>query len=470
MLISNSLITRHKTSTMTAPTNNEGRQGLNAASWWTVNRSNEPPLQMGATLLVEKCVAELGWSLEFALQVLDGYQKFLNFRNMFQDYDGKKFLPPTPIDQMWKKHMQDTANYDQDCQLLFGRLIHRQEGPLDEETKNRRIERTLYVLRLQCKDEYNRAVWDFGRGTVDTAPTQSSSKRGGLRKNKRVDWRQKLAEQDSLTSVPSSSRKRKQCDAEQNRKNRLTEDGCMLPARPAKKNANGTFSKPVGRTPAGMEWDCNRGVFAPAAQYGAVELNKTAEPPAIPKKRMEPAIRARLTGDGCLHPAREPKKNADGTFVKPVGRVPTGMEWDENRGLFAPTGSPTDGVVASKKAQKKSATPRALPFKENRPRVKSTPDARKGRKTEDGYYLPPTTPRRAEDGTFIRPAGRGPVGMVWDSTRGAYAPFSHSNQVLSSPDISIPWVTPTASISDSDESSRMVRRISQDIEGEEATA
>lgn len=449
---------------MTASTDNDGRQGLTATSWWNVDRFDDAPSKVGATALVAKCVAELGWSPDFSLQVLDGYQKFLNFRHMFHDYDGNKFYPPIPIGQMWKKHMEDSANYEQDCQLMFGK-VHRHEEKLDGATKNRLIERTLYVLRLQCKEDYNRAVWDFGRGELDTAPS-ARSKRGGLRKTKRVDWSEKLASQETL---PRTSKKRKaQDDAAEIRKSRLTEDGCMLPARPARQNANGTFNKPVGRKPAGMEWDYNRGVFAPIAgkQNGAVELKKAIVQPA-PKKRAEPALKARKTQDGCIYPAREPKKNADGTFIKPCGRVPAGMEWDENRGVFAP-----EAVVAPNE----TGTPRALPFKENkRPRAKSTPETRsRGRMTEDGYYLPPTTPRQADDGTFLRPAGRGPVGMVWDPTRGAYAPFSSS-----SPNQSVPWVTPTAAPNTgtvnkfntgSDHSTRMVRRVSQDIEGEQATA
>jgi hypothetical protein len=452
-----------KALTMTAPTDHGGRQDLTAQTWWTVDRSLEPPLEVGATALVEKCVSQLGWSFDFCLQVLDGYRKFLNFRHMFQDFDGNRFHPPIPIDQMWKKHMED-SNYEQDCKLLFGRILCRQDE-IDQETKNRLIERTLYVLRLQCKQDYNKTVWDFGRGEVDTAPsTSSTSKRGGLRKTKRVDWHQKLAVQETLPRpiTISTSRKRKQSDIEQDRKDRLTEDGCMLPARPAKKNANGTFNKPVGRKPAGMEWDYNRGVFAPVIQIGTVER------PVVPRKWAE--LADRKTRDGFVLPSRPAKKNADGTFVKPVGRTPSGMKWDENRGLFVPIeGSPSEPVEPTKNA---GGTPRPLPFKkENRP-VKATPDTRKGTRTEDGYYIPRSAPRQRADGTFIRPAGRGPVGMVWDTIRGAYAPFGVSSS-SSPPNSTAPWVTPTASSTETGSnfttanSTRMVRRVSQDIEEEE---
>ena len=446
------------------------RQDLTAQSWWTVDCSHEPPLEIGATALVNKCVSQLGWSLDFCLQVLDGYQKFLNFRHMFQDFDGNRFHPPIPIDQMWRKHMED-ANYERDCTLLFGRMLCRQEE-VDQDTKNRLIERTLYVLRLQCKQDYNKAVWDFGRGEMDTAPSSSASKRGGLRKTKRVDWHQKLATQEALSrpTTISTSRKRKQVDIQQQRKERLTEDGCMLPARPVKKNANGTFNKPVGRKPHGMEWDYNRGLFAPAKQAESVEKLPKKAPRAAPTKNTEVAVRK--TRDGFVLPNRPAKKNADGTFVKPVGRTPAGMKWDENRGLFIPTeGSPIVPVEPTRT----TSTPRPLPLKEDRP-VKATPNTRKGSRTEDGCYVPRSAPRQGPDGSFIRPAGRGPGGMVWDSTRGVYAPFgASSNQVSASspPNSAAPWVTPTASITgtankfSTTDDTRMIRRVSQDIEGEE---
>jgi hypothetical protein len=66
--------------------------------------------------------------------------------------------------------------------------------------------------------------------------------------------------------------------------------------------------------------------------------------------------------------------------------------------------------------------------------------------------------------------------MIWDSTRGSYAPFALSQQVSSSPISTAPWVTPTVCTNGTAKeftttsSSRMVRRVSQDIEGEEASA
>jgi len=415
---------------MTASVNANGRAGLTASSWWTVNRTQKPPLQVGATPLVENCIQTHGWSFEFSTKVLGAYQRFLNFKNMFGDHAATKFHPPIPVDRMWQLHIQDTANYELDCQLLFGKLIHRHPEELNEETKNRRIERTLYVLRLQCKDEYDREVWDFG---VDTT---GGNKRGLRPRTNRVDWSKTMEIDDD--STPSSSSKKRKNDAEQNRKRRRTPDGCLLPAREPKQNEDGTYSKPVGRVPQGMVWDVRRGLFAPTHKTAAVET-KPVKKQAIatpigqaPKRKSETSEdrKKRKTDDGCLRPAREPKRNADGTYIRPCGRVPVNMTWDETRGVFAPNETPGTAV-----SLQEHSIPRALPKKKYY-------EERKERATQDGCFRPASKPRQANDGTFVRPVGRGPRGMVWDSTRGLFVPQQTDDSVRSS----VPCVTPNPTI------------------------
>ena len=431
----------HNQVTMTASPDDNGRDSLTAASWWTVDRSQEPPLQVGATPLVEKCMKLHGWSHDFSLQVLEAYQRFLNFKNIFQDHDAKKFHPPIPVDHMWKIHIQDAANYELDCQLLFGRMMHRHSDALDAETRIRRIERTLYVLRLQCKDDFDRTVWDFG---VDTG----EKKRGLRPRTNRVDWSKKI-ETDSTPKLSFATKTRKN-DSEENRKRRRTPDGCLLPAREPKQNADGTYGKPVGRVPQGMAWDVRRGLFAPIAE-GTSKVPKKAlmlatPTGSAPKSRSDSVEdrKKRKTDDGCLRPAREPKRNADGTYVRPCGRVPSGMAWDEARGVFAPIG----GIAASEipsdaEPVPESKLPRAMPNKTYRSDV-----PRKGRATQDGCFRPASKPRQAEDGTFVRPVGRGPSGMVWNAFLGLFVPLN--NQTKQSVRSSVPCVTPNPTIDTSE--------------------
>ena len=59
---------------------------------------------------------------------------------------------------------------------------------------------------------------------------------------------------------------------------------------------------------------------------------------ALKTKRpiMENSYKDRMTGDGCYRPSRDPQKKGDGTFARPRGRGPPGMDWDPFRGLFVP--------------------------------------------------------------------------------------------------------------------------------------
>ena len=59
---------------------------------------------------------------------------------------------------------------------------------------------------------------------------------------------------------------------------------------------------------------------------------------ALKSKRpvMENSYKDRMTDDGCYRPSRDPQKKGDGTFARPRGRGPPGMDWDPFRGLFVP--------------------------------------------------------------------------------------------------------------------------------------
>jgi hypothetical protein len=182
-------------------------------------------------------------------------------------------------------------------------------------------------------------------------------------------------------------------------------------------------------------------------------------------------LESRKTEDGCLLPRGSPKKKEDGTFARPCGRAPPDMEWDPIRGLYAPKGEKKGASSkksddpgrknTSKSSRRPAVTTSADPS--NRPaRLHSTKETLKPqtdltehrsgrsskgngstaiwkagfekRRTEDGCVRPPSYKnlRIADDGSFVQPPGRCPVGMVWDSSRGVFAPirnkFDKSNQ------------------------------------------
>ena len=153
---------------MDASSANDGREGLTAASWWTVDLAREPRLAVGATPLVERCMRAFAWDEATALRILDGYRKLLTLKDMFNDYDAKKLMAPISVEKMWHQHILDTTNYGKDCQLLFGRIMHHDPDrftSLNGAAREKRIEETICVLRLSFGETYDEQVWNFGTGT-----------------------------------------------------------------------------------------------------------------------------------------------------------------------------------------------------------------------------------------------------------------------------------------------------------------
>lgn len=149
---------------MAANTNRNSRYELTATTWWIVDLTHRPRLKVGATPLVDRSMRIHGWDEGFALRVLEGYRKFLNLKQMFQDYDSEKLSPSIPVEQMWHLHILDTENYERDCRLLFGRMIqHNPDERLDDpQARKKRIAKTIFSVRLKFDDMFDKEVWDYG--------------------------------------------------------------------------------------------------------------------------------------------------------------------------------------------------------------------------------------------------------------------------------------------------------------------
>jgi len=187
---------------------------------------------------------------------------------------------------------------------------------------------------------------------------------------------------------------------------RRTDDGCVRPVT-LKKNADGTYAKPRGRSPIGMIWDAHRGIwrfphrqkkkeksasFLPEEDKSASKQLKapsndeekdwdqeptsenqddcTAEDElththtsfkssalALAESQEDNESRRRWTVDGCFLPRREPKKNVDGMYARPCGRGPPDMTWDARRALYVPKKSQM-GKVPARSGEKQSRSSR----------------------------------------------------------------------------------------------------------------
>lgn len=91
--------------------------------------------QLDFSMLKQKFVEERGWTGEMCDEAEDLYCKFLalNIR-----YPNRKICPTGPIDEFWHAHILDTRAYADDCQRLFGHMLHHypyfgMRGPQDRQ-------------------------------------------------------------------------------------------------------------------------------------------------------------------------------------------------------------------------------------------------------------------------------------------------------------------------------------------------
>jgi hypothetical protein len=151
----------------------------------------------------------------------------------------------------------------------------------------------------------------------------------------------------------------------------------------------------------------------------------------------------RKTNDGCFLPLRSPRRKEDGTYARPCGRAPPGMEWDNIRGIYTPRSKAKASSMPVPSKIVIAPRPTALPAekkldstcetvqkddsicksaKQSPVVTLPTASSKADRRTDDGCFVPLRTPTKKSDGTFARPCGRAPPGMMWDHVRGLYVP------------------------------------------------
>jgi hypothetical protein len=70
-------------------------------------------------------------------------------------YWGRKICPNGPIDAFWHAHILDTSAYEQDCEAVFGELLHHypyfgMHGPNDAEALQKAFQESvaLYIVHF----------------------------------------------------------------------------------------------------------------------------------------------------------------------------------------------------------------------------------------------------------------------------------------------------------------------------------
>ena len=67
-----------------------------------------------------------GWSFERVLRAIADYKRFLLAHYLHPD---RVLAPTDDVDCVWHCHILDTQKYIDDCQWLFGRIIHHYPYP-----------------------------------------------------------------------------------------------------------------------------------------------------------------------------------------------------------------------------------------------------------------------------------------------------------------------------------------------------
>lgn len=120
-------------------------------NWWKIEKGNT-----GALQLVKRCRKVYGWSKELSIAVLEGYRQFLHI----SAHENDTFAPSTLIHCMWIQHIQDVANYAQDCILLFGQVIdHQPDRFSDKEATKVDRAATKSALAKHFPKANKSAVW-----------------------------------------------------------------------------------------------------------------------------------------------------------------------------------------------------------------------------------------------------------------------------------------------------------------------
>jgi hypothetical protein len=109
--------------------------------------------QLDFTMLKRKLMEEHNWTAEFTGEVELLYRKFLALNARYPD---QKICPTGPIDSFWHAHILDTRAYANDCEVVFGQLLHHfpyfgMRGPEDQAALERAFRESVELF-----------MWNFG--------------------------------------------------------------------------------------------------------------------------------------------------------------------------------------------------------------------------------------------------------------------------------------------------------------------
>jgi hypothetical protein len=99
-----------------------------------------------------------GWPLEKCTEAEQEYKRFLTLVKTYPDED---FVPNQLMDEMWHRHILDTAAYRKDCQEVFGCFIDHYpyyglNGPEDKSNLDKDFLKTKVLYQINYGEEMDR--------------------------------------------------------------------------------------------------------------------------------------------------------------------------------------------------------------------------------------------------------------------------------------------------------------------------
>lgn len=77
------------------------------------------------SLIKMKMVDTFGWSMDIVEVMEEKYRKFLMLQHALRALNSPfNVVPDRIIDEIWHMHILDTKKYAEDCNLVFGEIIH----------------------------------------------------------------------------------------------------------------------------------------------------------------------------------------------------------------------------------------------------------------------------------------------------------------------------------------------------------
>jgi hypothetical protein len=109
---------------------------------------------------------EYRWSAERAERAELGYRRYLTLR---AKYPGVEMSPTEDVDVFWHAHILDTRKYADDCQAVFGGLVHHNPALGDAGYTEEQHETAEWVMRELYEREFGETLEATACGETPTA-------------------------------------------------------------------------------------------------------------------------------------------------------------------------------------------------------------------------------------------------------------------------------------------------------------